>query len=94
MEKILFLEWKSFGNEHIVPVFEGLGYRVVMYPFALEKKDARMSEELAADVAKTILKEQPAFVFSFNYFPTAAIACKACKVRYVSWIYDSPYIMA
>ena len=37
-------------------------------------------------------RREYAFVFSFNYFPVVAIACKACKVPYVSWTYDSPFI--
>ena len=33
------------------------------------------------------------FVFSFNFFPIAAKACNECNVKYVSWIYDMPYML-
>ncbi len=92
MDKILFLEWASFGNEHIIPVFEKFGYEVVKFPFSVHDEDTRKSEKLASETAERILKEKPVFVFSFNYYPTVAIACKACRVKYVSWIYDSPFI--
>ncbi|MCR5339291.1 MAG: DUF3880 domain-containing protein [Lachnospiraceae bacterium] len=94
MDKILFLNWKSFGNEHIIPVFEGLGYEVVRMPFDVHDDDTRMSEQLAAGIAQKILETKPVFLFSFNYYPVAAIAAKACRIKYVSWIYDSPFIQS
>ncbi len=93
MDKILFLEWKSFGNEHIIKAFETKGYEIVKLPFPRETEDVRSGRELTEKLTMSILKEKPSFVFSFNYFPVAAIACKACKTKYVSWIYDSPYIL-
>lgn len=35
----------------------------------------------------------PDFIFSFNYFPLVSLACKKIGMRYVSWVYDSPYVM-
>ena len=93
MDKILFLEWKSFGNDHIIREFERNGYEIVHFEFPRETEDVRFSRELTERLTMAILKEQPAFVFSFNYFPVAAIACKAVRTKYVSWVYDSPYIL-
>jgi len=31
-------------------------------------------------------------VISFNFFRSVAMACKACKIKYVSWVYDSPSV--
>lgn len=93
MDKIVFLEWKSFGNEHIIREFKRQGYEMVIFPFPRETEDVRSSAELTEKLTHFILKEKPSFVFSFNFFPVAAIACKACRTRYVSWVYDSPYIL-
>lgn len=93
MDKILFLEWKSFGNDYILKEFKKRDYEIVMFPFPRETEDVRNSKELTEKLAMTIVQEKPAFVFSFNYFPVAAIACKACRIKYVSWVYDSPYIL-
>ena len=90
--KILFLEWKSFGNEYIKAEFLRCGHEVMTFPFPQNTEDTRGSEDLAARIATTILEKKAELVFSFNYFPVAAVACKACKVKYVSWTYDSPYI--
>lgn len=93
MDNILFLEWKSFGNDYIIKEFEKQGYKVQCVPFPRETEDVRNDRELTEKLTLEIMQKKPAFVFSFNYFPVAAIACKACRVKYVSWIYDSPYIL-
>lgn len=93
MNKILFLEWKSFGNDYIIKEFEKQDYEVIKVPFARETEDIRNGKELTEQLAMRIMRESPSFVFSFNYFPVAAIACRACRVKYVSWVYDSPYIL-
>ncbi len=93
MDKILFLEWKSFGNDYIIREFENKGYQVECFPFPRETEDVRNGAQLTEKLAMAIMAQRPAFVFSFNYFPVAAIACKACRVKYVSWVYDSPYIL-
>lgn len=32
------------------------------------------------------------FVISFNYFPVVSKICEERKVKYVSWVYDSPHL--
>lgn len=90
--KMLFLEWKSFGNEYIKEEFCKAGYEVVCMEFPQQTENTRRSEELATQIALRIMQEKADFVFSFNFFPVAAVACKACRVKYLSWTYDSPYI--
>lgn len=93
MNKILFLEWKSFGNEYIVKEFQKSGYEVEYFPFPRDTEDVRNSQDLTERLALKIVQDRPSFVFSFNFFPVAAIACKACKIKYVSWVYDSPFVL-
>lgn len=93
MEKILFLEWKSFGNEFIIRTFQKMGYQIVILEIDRDHEDLRNSPIVSEQIARKILAENPKFVFSFNYFPVAAIACKACRTPYLSWVYDSPYIL-
>lgn len=89
--KVLFIEWKSFGNEDIKEAFAAEGHKVVCYPFA--NKDGRRDTELEKDLSAVLRKEVPDVVFSFNYFPVISNVCKKEDIRYVSWIYDSPYVM-
>ncbi len=84
---VLFLEWKSFGNEDMIATFEQLGYGVVKIPYTSEEKDV---ESVQKRIQKALTKES-VFVFSFNYFPIVSESCQNLGVRYVAWVYDSPY---
>lgn len=89
--KILFIEWASFGNADIKDAFAKEGHQVVCFPFS--NKDARRDVEIEAGLTKKLRETVPDAVFSFNYFPVISNACKKEKIRYISWIYDSPYVM-
>lgn len=89
--KVLFIEWKSFGNDDIKEAFEAEGHRVVSYPFS--NSDGRRDAKLEQDLSSVLHKETPDIVFSFNYFPVISNVCKKEDIRYISWIYDSPYVM-
>ena len=89
--KVLFLEWKSFGNEDMIAALKETGHTVKTIPFS--NKEVRQSEEEEQLLIQEILAFSPDFVFSFNYFPIVSLACKKADMRYVSWIYDSPYVM-
>lgn len=89
--KILFLEWKSFGNEDMIAAFEELGHTVKTCPFS--NREVRENAQVEAGLVAEIRSFSPDFVFSFNYFPIVSLACKKVDMRYVSWIYDSPYVM-
>lgn len=89
--KILFIEWESFGIKDIKTAFTAEGHDVVCYHFS--NKDSRRDEELEKDLSAFLRREVPDIVFSFNYFPVISNVCKKEDVRYISWIYDSPYVM-
>ena len=89
--KILFIEWASFGNQDIKEAFTAEGHTVVCFPFS--NKDSRRDAELEKELASSLRKEIPDIVFSFNYFPVISNVCKKENIRYISWIYDSPYVM-
>lgn len=93
--KILFLDWKSLGNEDIVSAAEYLnqhGYKISikMYPFDnhIEDDDKEASDKLLQEVKK----ETPDFVMSFNYFPLVSKVCNELGVKYASWVYDNPAV--
>lgn len=88
--KILMLTWKSFGNEDIAAAFIQLGHETISYPFS--DKGEKTQEQLKADLLSAIRTDSPDFVFSFNYFPSASLACREAGLPYVAWIYDSPYV--
>lgn len=93
MKTVLFLVWKSFGNEFIIEELEKRGFEIDFSDFPKDTENTRNSIDLTEAIARRVLQTRPDFVFSFNYYPVAAIACKACRTKYVSWVYDSPYIL-
>lgn len=90
--KILFMKWKSFATQDITEEFENRGYQVVYYDFPKNTENTRLNTQLAEKLIQIIAKDSYTFVFSFNYFPVIALACKSSGVKYVSWTYDSPFI--
>lgn len=89
--KLLYLEWSSFGNEDMKDAFLKEGHTLICFPFS--NKETRQDEAVERKLAEALHKEIPDFVFSFNYFPLVSNVCKQESIRYISWIYDSPYVM-
>lgn len=89
--KILFIEWASFGNADMKDAFTREGHEVICFPFSnkTSRRDAKTEASLASRLRETV----PDAVFSFNYFPLISIVCKSEGLPYISWIYDSPYVM-
>ncbi len=88
---ILFIEWASFGNQDIKEAFAAEGHNVVCFPFS--NRDPRSDAEVEKALASSLHQESPDVVFSFNYFPVVSNVCRKESIRYISWIYDSPYVM-
>ncbi len=87
---ILFLEWNSYCKEDMITAFEKAGHNVIRFPFSDRCEDEEYFTEERFEEA---LKKHPAdFVFSFNYFPPVSACCQKNGVRYVAWVYDSPYV--
>ncbi len=88
--KIILLTWKSFGNDDMAAAFRELGNTVLELPYEdkEEPADKAAVERFAAQV-KSLAAD---CVFSFNYFPLVALACRDLGMPYLSWIYDSPYV--
>lgn len=89
--KALYLDWKSLANNHILNAFKKKDYHVDIFDFT-KYKDVKVSEAGTSLLVEKLLSQKYDFCFSFNYFPLAAIACKVCNVKYVSWTFDSPYV--
>lgn len=89
--KILMLEWKSFGNEDIISAFNELKHTIKTIPFS--NKELHHNEDEEKRIMSEIHSFSPDIVFTFNYFPIISLACKKADVPYVSWVYDSPYVL-
>ncbi len=88
--KILFIEWASFGNEDMKEAFVAEGHSVVSFSFS--NHDPRRDEVIARELTEKLHAHCPDVVFSFNYFPVISNVCKKENIKYIAWIYDSPYV--
>lgn len=91
--RILMLEWDSFAQEYIVAAFEKAGCLVEIYPWPFGSKNMRDNTALKIELEKKLRSRAYAFVFSLNFFPVASEACFCCGIKYISWVYDSPYLL-
>ena len=90
--RILFIEWKSFGNDDIKEAFEALHHSV--YSFVFDgNKELHHDEEIEKDIKEACILYGIDCVFSFNYYPIIAKACYENNTTYLSWIYDNPYVL-
>ena len=86
--KILFLAWNSYCNEDMIQAFEEKGHVVV----PMRYDDCDMKEKQQVELEEAIRAEKPDIMFSFNYFPIVSEVCNGEGIRYVAWVYDSPYL--
>lgn len=87
--RVLWMDWDSFGREGIRNEFERRGYEVERF-VVNRVENMRLNQEYAEKMIRFMAGKSFDFVFSYNYFPVISLACNACKVKYVSWVYDSP----
>ena len=89
--KILLIEWSSCGREDLKEAFIQEGHSLIYPPFSIEGKAYQDLPEIERQFLSVLHEENPDIVFTVNYFPAVSILCNRAKIRYISWIYDSPY---
>lgn len=87
---ILVINRNAFGQDDVVEILRSLGHKVFMY----DHKDIteHRNSEIEKDLLELVNKEQISLIFSYNYVPVVSIAIKDTKVKYISYVYDSPNI--
>lgn len=90
--RVLFMMWNSFGIRGIMEAFQKKGFTVEQYKVD-RSRDVRLNQGMAEEMIRFMAGKNYDFVFSYNYFPVVALACNACKIKYVAWVYDSPQVV-
>lgn len=90
---ILFLEWDSFAQEYIAEAFRNAGCQIEVYLWPFGQENMRENESLRENIKKKLRDGDYTFVFSLNFFPVVSQACNYCGIKYVSWVYDTPYLL-
>ena len=92
MANILYLEWGSFAGKFMERAWKKNGDSFVTFPIDT-KSNTRFGEDVTKGIVMKLMSEHFDYMFSFNYYPVAAMAAKAARVKYISYVYDSPYAM-
>lgn len=90
---ILMLEWDSFAHEYVIEEFRKADCKVDCFPFPFGKENMRDNDPLYHKLKERLKECDYDFVFSFNFFPVAAKVCNDYHIKYVAWIYDSPFLL-
>ena len=87
---ILFLDWKSIGNEDLIQAAKKLGISVTSYGFDnhIDDDDNGFMEKFKEDIGNLNFD----FVLSFNYFPVISKVCNELGIKYAAWVYDNPAV--
>jgi len=89
--KVLYILWESYGNSGMIRAFRQRGDEVETFQLT-HKSAATLNRELAEQLVRKIADGKYDMVFSYNYYSTVSLACNSCRVKYVSWVYDSPLV--
>lgn len=87
---ILIIESNAFGQDDVRNIFKDMGHNVFMY----EHTDISMhhNDKVYEELTKCVEDNSVDIVFSFNYYPIVSYVLKDTKVKYISYVYDSPNI--
>ena len=87
---ILVIECYAYGQDDVRNIFKDMGHNVFMY----EHTDISMhhNDKVYEELIKCVEDNSVDIVFSFNYYPIVSYALKDTKVKYISYVYDSPNI--
>ncbi len=88
--KVLYLEWNSYCNEDMFLAFHNAGISLIRLPFSDHPQDPEYFSE--AKMLEALNGQTVDFVFSFNYFPPVSKFCMEHNLKYIAWVYDSPYV--
>ncbi|MFP3153747.1 DUF3880 domain-containing protein [Lachnospiraceae bacterium ZAX-1] len=87
---ILFLDWPCFGKIDAIFSLQQAGHNLTM--FFHDNYQDRISTSFDTYFAGIATQKKFDFCFSFNFYPVLSENCKKHCLKYVSIVYDSPYV--
>ena len=88
--QILFVKWKTYGQEILIEAFEKQGITVDTICCDAEKCGLLERCSFLEPLKEKIAQGNYDLIFSFNYFPVVSTACEEMGRKYVAWTVDSP----
>lgn len=91
MKEILYLDWPHFGAHDMIPALEAYFQRPVIL-FNHKDYKERKSDDFQKCFDDMADSHDISFCFSYNYYPLLAEACHRHDIKYLSLVYDSPFV--
>lgn len=89
--KMMVLKWNFYGQEPTFRALKKLGIEVCL--FSHKDFQQRESADFSRSLYKFISDNKPDICFSYNFYPLLADSCHEADMPYISFIYDSPYLL-
>ncbi len=87
---ILLLDWPCFGRNDLINFFSKNNYHITL--FSHPDYHLRHSIDFNDAIDNVLNNSHFDFCFSYNFFPLIATACFQHKLKYISFVYDSPQV--
>lgn len=86
---VLYYTWNENSQIDMTDTLRALGFNVTecSIPFCDYEKD----DAFVTRLNNAITSSSCDFIFSFDFFPMIAKVSRERKIKYVSWVYDSPH---
>lgn len=88
---ILFVQWNSIGQQDLEEAFILEGHKLLCVNFSHNELQQGNLSKIERELLQLVKSGKPDIVFTVDYFPYITTFCSCHKLRYVSWVYDSPH---
>lgn len=89
--RILYLDWPCFGKKDTLRTLKEAGHEVVL--FMHKDYQCRNSSDFDSYFEQFINDTYYDCCFSFNFYPVLSKNCQKFNIKYISVVYDNPYVM-
>ena len=87
--KILVYNWYDNSSPDAIDALYRMGHTVGEVKYQLQNK--LHDEDFESQLCRMIKEQHFEAVFSFDYFPVLSLIADECRIKYISWVYDSPH---
>ena len=86
---ILYYTWDENSKNDMEQTLRKLGHEIVFFDQKFQSYEN--DDVFSGKLEKTICENKCDCIFSFDFFPLLAKTAEKLKIKYISWIYDSPH---
>ncbi len=89
--KILFIQWDSIGQKDLEEAFVLEGQSLLLIHLSHKELYDGDFQDIEKRLTELVESGKPDIVFTVDYFPFITDFCDRQRLRYISWVYDSPH---